>query len=218
MFPKHRLNAEEIKMEIQLQELLERIHSEGIENAKQQAEEIIQKAHSEAAEIVARARRDAEEMQSEAIKRIDAMEAASRESLLQASRDTMIALRQSVQRFLDSAIRADVKKAFDEKMAAQVIPEVLKILSSGQSGDFEVLLPPEQFEKIDSSLSARLAKELSRGVSFKPYDAIDAGFRVALSGSSVQYDFSAESIAQMLSVRVNKLLSQYLKEAAGSLD
>jgi len=151
-------------MEIQLQELLERIHSEGIENAKQQAEEIIQKAHSEAAEIVARARRDAEEMQSEALKRIDAMEAASRESLLQASRDTMIALRQSVQRFLDSAIRADVKKAFDEKMAAQVIPEVLKILSSGQSGDFEVLLPPEQFEKIDSSLSARLAKN-SRGVS-----------------------------------------------------
>ena len=49
-------------------------------------------------------------MQSEALKRIDAMEAASRESLLQASRDTMIALRQSVQRFLDSAIRADVRK------------------------------------------------------------------------------------------------------------
>ena len=54
MFPKHRLNAEGIKMEIQLQELLERIHSEGSENSKQQAEEIIKKAHSEAAEIVAR--------------------------------------------------------------------------------------------------------------------------------------------------------------------
>jgi len=39
-----------------------------------------------------------------------------------------------------------------------------------------------------------------------------------LSGSSVQYDFSADSIAQMLSVRVNRLLSQYLKESAGSLD
>jgi len=78
-------------MEIQLQELLERIHSEGIENAKQQAEQIIQKAQSEAAEIIARAKRDAEEMQAEALRRIDAMEAASRESLLQASRDTMIA-------------------------------------------------------------------------------------------------------------------------------
>ena len=205
-------------MEIQLQELLERIHSEGIENAKQQAEQIIQKAQSEAAEIIARAKRDAEEMQAEALRRIDAMEAASRESLLQASRDTMIALRQSVQRFLDSAISADIKKAFDEEMAAQVIPEVLKILSSGQSGDFEVLLPPEQLEKIDISLSARLAKELSRGVTFKPYDGIDAGFRIALPGPSVQYDFSADSIAQVLSVRVNRLLSQYLKESAGSLD
>ncbi len=205
-------------MEIQLQELLERIRSEGVETAKQQAEEIIRKAQSEASEILNRAKKEAEEAQDEAARRIESMEAASRESLLQASRDAMIALKQSVQRFLDAAIRADVAAAFDEKMAEQVIPEVLKALALGQAGDVEVLLPPDLMKKIDASLSARLSVELSKGVTLKPYPSIDAGFRVAQAGSAAQYDFSAESLAQILSARVNALLSEYLKEAAGSLD
>ena len=98
-----------------------------------------------------------------------------------------------------------------------MIPEVLKILvrsiwrlrSASSTG---AIRKNRQFS------FCKACQRTLEGVSFKPYDAIDAGFRVALSGSSVQYDFSAESIAQMLSVRVNKLLSQYLKEAAGSLD
>jgi len=134
-------------MEIQLQELLERIRSEGVETATQQAEEIIRKAQSEALEIVNRAKKEAEEAQEEAARRIEAMERASRESLLQASRDAMIALKQSVQRLLDTAIRANVTAAFDEKMAAQVIPEVLKALALGQANDVEVLLPPDLMKK-----------------------------------------------------------------------
>jgi len=205
-------------MEIQLQELLERIRSEGVETATQQAEEIIRKAQSEALEIVNRAKKEAEEAQGEAARRIEAMERASRESLLQASRDAMIALKQSVQRLLDTAIRANVTAAFDEKMAAQVIPEVLKALALGQANDVEVLLPPDLMKKIDASLSARLSKELSKGVMLKPYPSIDAGFRVAEVGSAAQYDFSAASLAQILSARVNAILSDYLKEAARSLD
>jgi V/A-type H+-transporting ATPase subunit E len=205
-------------MEIQVQELLERIRSEGVEVAKQQAEEIIHKAQSEASEIVNRAKKEAGEAQEEASRRIESMEAASRESLLQASRDTMIALKQSIQRFLDSAINADVAGAFDAKMAEQIIPEILRSLALGQSSDTEVLLPPVFIQKIDASLSARLAKELSKGVTLKPYPAIDAGFRVSQVGSSAQYDFSAESLAQILSARVNSLLSEYLKDASGSLD
>jgi V/A-type H+-transporting ATPase subunit E len=205
-------------MEIQVQELLERIRSEGIETAKRQAEEIIQKAQSEASEIVSRAKKEAEEVQDEASRRIDSMEAASRASLLQASRDTMIALKQSIQRFIDAAISVDVDNAFDEKMAIQVIPEILKALALNQSVDTEILLPPALIQKIDASLSARLAKELSKGVTFKPYPSIDAGFRVAQVGSAAQYDFSAESLAQILSARVNSLLSEYLKEASGSLE
>jgi len=205
-------------MEIQVQELLERIRSEGIETAQQQAEEIIQKAHSEAAQIVDHAKKEAEEAQEEASRRIGAMEAALRDNLLLASRDTIIAFKQSVQRFLESAIDTDIGNAFDEKMAARVIPEVLKAMAVNSSDDLEVLLPPDLVLKIDASLSARLAKELSRGVTFKPYASVDAGFRVSVAGSAVQCDFSAESLAQIFSVRINSLLLSYLKEASGSLD
>ena len=205
-------------MEIQVQELLERIQSEGVETAQKQAKQIIEKAQADAAEIVNRARKEAEEAQADASRRIESMEAASRESLLQSSRDAMIALKQSIQHFLDAAITGDIESAFDEKMAEQVIPEILKALSLNKADDVEVLLPPALAKKIDASLSARLSKELSRGVTLKPYSTIDAGFRVSQSGSAAQYDFSAEGLAQVLSARVNSLLSGYLKEAAGSMN
>jgi V/A-type H+-transporting ATPase subunit E len=205
-------------MEIQVPELLERIQNEGIEKAKQQAEKIVSSAQNEANEIIDRAKKDAETMISESQKRIDAAQAAAHESLIQASRDTIIALRQSVQHFFELLIQADVAKAFDEKIAAQVIPEVLHALAVNQTSDFEVLLAPELAQKIDASLASRLAKELARGGVFKPYSAIDAGFRVGVVGESVQYDFSVESIAQLLSVRTNKVLAQYLNEAAERLD
>ncbi len=205
------------KMEIQVQELLERIRNEGIESAKQRADEILLKAQTEASEIVANAKRRAEEAESESVRRIESLEAASRESLVQASRDAMIALKQSVQKFLEACLSSDTNAAFDEKLASQMIPEILKQLAQSQSGDVEVLLSKELAQKMDQSLAARLSKEISKGVSFRPYPAVDAGFRVAWSGSAAQYDFSTESIAQVLSARVNSMLGEYLKEASGSL-
>lgn len=205
-------------MEIQVQELLDRIRNEGIESARKQADEMLAEARARAEEIVAKASQEAENLVAAAQQRITSLESASRESLLQASRDTMIALRQSIQKFFDAALRADVNAAFDAGVAAQVISEILKALAAAeQTGDFEVLLPPAVLASLDSSLASRIAKDIGRGVKFNPYPSIDAGFRVALQGSSAQYDFSADVIAKVLSARVNRILAEYLKEAAGSI-
>lgn len=204
-------------MEIQVQELLERIRNEGIESAKQRADEILQKAQADAAEIIASAQKKAEDAEAESARRIESLESASKESLLQASRDAMIALKQSVQKFLEACLNTDANAAFDEKLAEQMIPEILRLLSQNQSGDMEVLLSEGLSKKLDGALAARLSKEIAKGVTFRPYPAVDAGFRVAWAGSSAQFDFSAESIAQILSARVNSILGEYLKEASGSL-
>ncbi len=205
-------------MEIQVQELLDRIRNEGIEAARKQANEILEEARAKAEEMVNRAAQEAEEMISDAQQRIAALEAASKESLLHAARDTMIALRQSVRKFFESALRADAEKAFDAHVASQIIPEVLKILATTEPAEsFDVLLPPATLASLDKSLASRVAKDIARGVEFKPYPSLDAGFRVAAHGSVAQYDFSAEVVAQVLSARVNRVLAEYLKEASGSI-
>lgn len=204
-------------MEIQIQELLERIRNEGVETAQQQAEEIIEKAKAEAEGIVAQAKKDAASMVIDAENRIKSMEVASHASLLQASRDTLLAIKQSVQKFLDSAAKADISHAFDEKVAAQIIPEILKLLASNVNENIEILLSPEVAGKIDTALASRLAKELKKGVTFRPYDGIDVGLRIGIEGTSMQYDFSLESIAQLLSQRTNQIIAQYFAEAAKSL-
>lgn len=205
-------------MEIQVQELLERIRNEGIESAKKQADEILAEARARAEDIVTKASHDADNLLADAQQRIRALEAASKESLLQASRDTMIALRQSVQKFFEAALRTDINAALDSNVLAQVIPDILKALSTTEkAGDFEVLLPPAVLASLDKGLASRLAKDIGKGVEFKPYPSIDAGFRVAVGGSAAHYDFSADVIAQVLSARVNRILAEYLKEAAGSI-
>ena len=204
-------------MEIQVQELLDRIKAEGVNEAKLKADEILEKARQSAESIVAQAEKEAVRARKEAENHIASMEAASKASLAQAARDAMLAFKKSVGIFLENAVVADAGRAFDAAAASRAIPEILSALSKEGSGDFEVLFSPELIQKIDSALASRLSAEIARGVSFKPYPGLDAGFRVSIQGSSLQYDFSMESVRQILSARVNKVIGGYLDEALKSL-
>ncbi len=200
-------------MEVQVQELLDRIKSEGVEAARAEAAKIAAQAESRAAAIIAEAERAAAELEASAKTRIDAMEKASRLALVQASRDSILALREKVQKFMQEAILASTTEALDAEFITRILPSILPFMAGENSGNLEVLLKPETLASLDSALASRLSRELGRGVTFKPFAGMDAGFRIAAEGSAVRYDFSAEAVAAMLSTRVNALLGECLKAA-----
>jgi V/A-type H+-transporting ATPase subunit E len=203
-------------MELQVQELLEQIKTEGVDAAKAEASAILAKAEQEARTRIADANGRARVRESEADARIAAMEKAAQLALSQASRDAILSLRQKVQAFMEEAIRADASKVFDSAFLASVLPELLKAM--GGEGDLTVLLPEKTLASLDAALAGRLARELERGVEFKPFAGLDSGFRVVFSGAAVHYDFSAQAVASILSARVGENLASSLKNAAEKLE
>lgn len=202
-------------MDLQVQELLDRIKTEGVDAARAEATRIVQGARTEAAGIVAAAEKSAEEAERAAQARIAAMETASRSALAQASRDALIGLRARVQAFMEQAVKSDVARAFSPETVADLLPALLKAASLG-SGDagFEVLVDAKTLAGLDGSLARRLSEELGKGVEFKPFSGIDAGFRISAAGGAVQYDYSAESAASILASRLNARLADCVRDAA----
>ena len=195
-------------MELQVQELLERIKSEGVDAAQAEAGRIISGARDQAAALVADAEKSAAELEAGAAARVEAMEKASKLALAQASRDTILALRARVQEFMRAAILSSTAEALDAGYIAKLLPELLASLAKDSGSDLTVFLPAKTLEALDGALAGRLAKEIGAGVQFKPYDGIDAGFRVAVDASGARYDFSAESVADILASRVNARLAE----------
>lgn len=198
-------------MELQVQELLDRIKSEGVDEARTRAAHIIAEAEGKAKDIRLEADKYASELEKGAQTRIEAMEKASRLALLQASRDTILAMRQKVQGFMREAILASTSEVLDSAFIAKILPELLASMAKGVEGGLSVLVSPKVLSSMDGAVANRLSQELGRGVEFKPFAGIDAGFRIAVEGSAAQYDFSAASIADILASRVNERLAECVK-------
>ena len=200
-------------MELQVQELLERIKSDGIDAAQAEAGRIVSGAQAQAKALVADAEKRAADLEAAAQTRVAALEKASKLALAQASRDTILALRARVQEFMSAAIQSSTVETLDAKYIATLLPEVLAAMAKDSGGDLTVFLPAKTLEALDGALANRLAKEIGVGVQFKPYDGIDAGFRVAVDASGARYDFAAESVADILASRVNARLAECVRAA-----
>jgi len=205
-------------MELQVQELLDRIKAEGVNAAKAEASAIKERAEEGARALFADAEGRAKAREADAETRIASMEKASALALLQASRDAILSLRQKVQAFMEEVVRAEVSQVFDSVFLASCLPELLKTMASEAKGGLTILLPEKSLKAIDGALAGRLAKELGRGVEFQPFSGIDAGFRIVFEGSAVHYDFSAQAVASILSARVGEALAASLNKAAEKLE
>lgn len=198
-------------MELQVQELLDKIKSEGVDVARAEAGKIIAHAEGKAKAIVSEAEKDVAELVAGARLRIDSMEKASRLALIQASRDVILALKGKVEAFLREAILTSTAEVMDAAFISKLLPTLLQSMAGETTGDLAVLLPPETLRTLDGALANRLSRELGKGVHFKPFNGIDAGFRVAVENTAAQYDFSADSVAEILASRVNARLGECVK-------
>jgi V/A-type H+-transporting ATPase subunit E len=204
-------------MEIQLQELLDRIKKDGVEAAQGQADHILAEAEAARTSMLAEAEREARGVVEKAKAEAARAEEASKAALAQASRDVLLAFRDQLRALLDSIVRTETASGMGPEVLAEAIPAVLKALAAGAGEDLVVLLPPSVLAKVESRFAGRLAAELKRGVVLKPQADLEAGFRVSEKGGAAYYDFSAETVAELFSLHLNARLAEILKGAAKEL-
>jgi len=201
-------------MEIQLQELLDRIKRDGMDAAEKQAAAILVEAEEKKAALLGEAEKEAAAIRAEA-KATAAREAeAGRAALVRASRDMVLSFRDKIAAVLAAVVRKDVTAALDADVLRQALPGVLQALAAGSSDDLAVLLDPAMLKKIEARFDALLGAELKKGVELRPFPDIASGFRVTEKNGGAYYDFSGPTVAELFSKYLNARLGEIVQEAA----
>jgi V/A-type H+-transporting ATPase subunit E len=200
-------------MDIQLQELIDKIKKEGVDAASGEAARVKSDAESEAKRIVESAKKEADAIIAKAKADAERFEKAGNAALGQSSRNLTLAFKSEIQALLDRIVKKEVADAYNEDTLKAVLPEILKVWASKGEDEANVLLSEKDLKKVKAYFDEKLSGALKKGVELKADRNLASGFCIANKDGSAYYDFSAESAAEMLSAYLNPRLSEILKTA-----
>ena len=199
-------------MSIQVKELIDKIKNEGVLAAETEAEKIISEAEAKAAQIIKDAETRAEAHKAQAEKEIEQQKAAGIAAIKQAARDVLIGLDKQLVKRMDAVIIEAVDTALNTSLTENIIVEMINAWAEKGEEGVRVVLSSKDAETLKESLKGKLSQELRDGVEIIPSAKFDKGFRIGGS-SGVLYDFSKESIAEVLSQALSPDLATALKES-----
>ncbi|MDR0315809.1 MAG: V-type ATP synthase subunit E [Treponema sp.] len=201
-------------MEIQVQELIDKIKKDGIETAAEDAARVKREAEAEARQIVEAAQKEAEGIVSRGKEDAERFEKAGVAALEQASRNLVLAFKGEIQFLLDRLVSEQLGDVYSSDTLKAVLPELLKAWVAKGEDDLVVLLSEGQLAKLRTFFKEKLTEKLRKGVELKSNRNLSAGFQISNRDGSAYYDFSAESVAELLSAYLNPRLAEILKTSA----
>ncbi len=202
-------------MDVQLQELIDKIKKDGVATAEAEAAKKIAEAEKKAADIISDANAKADEIKKNAKKETERMEKASEEAIVQAGRNMLLSFKDSLVQELDLLIQAETEKAMSKDVLAKLVPETVKAWAkNADASELSVLLSEKDLKALESALTSELKAEISKGLEIKPDKTLSAGFRIGVNDGSAYYDYSAESLAEMIAAYLNPKVAGLMKIAA----
>jgi len=200
-------------MDVQLKELIDRIKSEGIESAEQQAQKIVQEAETRAKQIVSDAETEADKIRQKAEEDAQRREQTGRQSLKQAGRDLLLSLEKRLQALFDTVIYTESAAALKGELLQGTIKQLIDRWDE-EVADVQLLVAENELQSIEKGLRDQLSTQLAKGMELKPLTNVEAGFQVGYKDGSAYYNFTAEGVAEIVSQFLNPKLAEILKEAA----
>lgn len=202
-------------MDVQLQELIDKIKKDGVATAESEAAKIIADAEKKAESIIAEANAKAEEIIKKGKNETARMEKASEEAIVQAGRNMLLSFKDSLVKELDGLIMAETAKAESKDVLAKLVPETVKAWAkNSDASELSVLLSEKDLKDLEKGLTSELKAEISKGLEIKPDKTLSAGFRIGVKNGAAFYDYSAESLAEMFAAYLNPKVAGLMKEAA----
>ena len=205
-------------MDVQVQELIDKIKKDGVASAESAAQDIISTAEKKAASIIKEANEKAEAIIENAKAETARLEKASNDAIEQAGRNLLLSFREGINRQLSAIVSAETEKAFDKDVLKKLVPETVKAwAASPDASDLAVLLPPKSLKELESSLTTALKTQISKGLELKSDDSLATGFRIGSKDGAAFYDFSAEELASLFSAYLNPKTTEIMRRAAEGL-
>ena len=202
-------------MDVQLQELIDKIKKDGVASAEAEAAKIVEASEKKAESIIADAQEKAAEIIKNAKAETERMEKASEEAIVQAGRNMLLSFKDSLVNELDGLVKSETEKAESKDVLAKLIPETVKAWSkNADTSELSVLLSEKDLKALEAGLTSELKAEIAKGLEIKPDKTLSAGFRIGVKNGAAFYDYSAESLAEMFAAYLNPKVAALLKVAA----
>ena len=198
-------------MEIQLQELIDKIKKEGIESASKEADRLKLEAEGEVQKILETARKEAADIVEKAKQDAERLEKSGVAALEQASRNLVLVFKAQIQGLMDSLIKSEVAESYSTDVVKAILPDLIRNWPVKNSDSLAVLLSENDLKKIDDNFKSKLSASLKGGVEFKSDKAINSGFRIGEKDGSAFYDFSEEAVSQLLFSYLSPKLAETIK-------
>jgi len=201
-------------MEIQVQELIDKINKDGIKTATDESNRIKAAAEAEARRILESAKKEADGIISQSKMEAERAEKAGIASLHQASRNLILSFKDEIQALINKVINDNVAGNYSEDILKSVLPEILKNWAAKGTDNLALILSEGDLAKLQGFLNEKLKNELGKGIELKSNRKLSYGFHISNKEGSVYYDFSSEAVAGLLSSYLNPKLAGILKESS----
>ena len=194
-------------MQNKLQELTEKLYSEGLSKGKADAEELVANAKKEAEEIIAKAKEEYSRILESAKRDSNDFRVKIENEIRMVSRQTLAAVKQNIEEVvITKAIENPVKESVSSKeFLGTLIKSAIASFNPAKSDaiTLEILLPESQKNELDSFIKKDILSQLNSGVELNYDKKVQTGFKIGPKGEGYHISFTDKDF--------QGLLSQYLK-------
>lgn len=199
-------------MDVQLKELLDRIKTDGVQTAEQEAAKVIKAAQDKAAALIKDAEDKAAAVKKNAEAEVARLEKASRDALKQAGRDLLLSLEKRITNLFKAVLEGTTAEALTPAVLEKIITTVAG--SWKADGAVEIQLSSKDMRDLEAGLRTKLAKVFKDGVEIVPNPKLTKGFRIGGKSGASYFSFTAEELADILAASLNPGLAEVLKDAS----
>jgi len=196
----------------ELQSLLKKIHSEGIQKAEEEKEKILYAARTEASRIIREAREEAEKRAARAEEEAAALQERAAAAARQAARDILLQLKENLRKRLETAISGAGAQALTPEFMAALIRELAQKFASSPDSCIQVRTAVKDLAALDKALKGALAETFRQQPQLFAGERIAAGMEVSFSGDDCYFDFTLDAISDLLNSYVGEQLAAVFKE------
>jgi len=179
-------------MDSKLQELTEKIYSEGVERGKQQASEIVAKAEEEARCIVEKAKNDAEAIMADARKRATELDQNTRSELKLFTQQAVNSLKTDITNLITNKITEDAVKGATADAA--FMQGVIRMIAEAWVKDGNVTIETSKADELTRFFQANAAELLNGGVKVVCSKNGSTSFTIAPEKGGFKVSFGDEEL------------------------
>ncbi len=198
-------------MEMEIKGIIEKIKEEGINEAEREAERIISEAGKKAKEMIDQAEKKQKEAVKAAEEEKEKLIAHGESALRQASRDTLLSLKESILSIFDNVLKKEIAEGMTSETVSDMIISLAEKFQVNEGRETEVILGEEEKSGVERALQSKLKSEITKGITIKVSPGIEKGFRIKEKDGNAYYDFTEEAVAeafkQFLNPRIARLLN-----------